>query len=813
MKTTLLSLLTLIIMQSATHLAAVELVRDGKPVAEIVIAEDPLPQVTLAAAELREHIRKISGAELDIVNRPSGTLLPVYVGESSFTRQLGLELDGVENEGYRIVVTNEFVALFGHDEVFPFYPRGFDDASKRPELLKEWQEFAGQEWDFPFLQFYDPRNFNEEFGFSLFDPSGTLFAVYDVLEQLGVRWFMPHHGIGTVIPEKKDVVLALQDEVTEPVFNRRYLRVGWGSDGDTFLWSKRQRLGVSELIWNCHGTSRATRYFDATSHPELFAIMGGDPIPRGGSFLPRLAEPLEEMMASYADAFFRWFPETRHVSVGPADAFTSIDERDVEAGWLKEERGGRGRLSDYVWTFIDGVAEKVAQTHPDKVVMGLAYSYYREPPESFDQLAPNVGVTFCQNRSGFHNPEVRDAILSERKAWNELMQNDEFYVWEYYLWHRGPDHHGTGQLWGVPVIFWNTIVEDARMLRGISQGEYIEAWPLQSRKMWGINHMTMYLQARVYWEPDLDLDAFLNEYYTMFYGPAADEMREFFEFAESVWMRPESRTITQDGGFLRRADVERYFEILGRARAAAGDTVYGERVDLIIEECQPMLTIWQKLQRIGPEFRAPAISARPHVDGDLSKSLWRTAAGEFKPPYYVSRDLNTEVPVDPQTTVMMRWADDDSGLYLAISCAEPEMATLRPAMRINNSISIYDEDFVEIFIERPGRGSFIFVINALGTLLTRASDPLVEPSGLNWNPEIELAVQQHGDRWDIEMFIPRSELDGADVSTADQSWGINVCRTRFLEGGTRTQNSAIAPTHGRFFTPNRFGSLVVDNDS
>ena len=69
----------------------------------------------------------------------------------------------------------------------------------------------------------------------------------------------------------------------------------------------------------------------------------------------------------------------------------------------------------------------------------------------------------------------------------------------------------------------------------------IEAWPLQGGKMWGIDHLTIYLKARLYWEPGLDLAGFLDEYYTLFYGPAAAEMREFFEFAEQVWMRPAPR--------------------------------------------------------------------------------------------------------------------------------------------------------------------------------------------------------------------------------------------------------------------------------
>lgn len=784
------------------------LVRDGVAVAEIVIPEDPVPQVSLAATELRDHIRKISGGELQIVTIPSGKLLPIYVGESPFTRELGVSVDDIEGEVYRIVVTDDYVVLIGHDEIFPFCPPGYDESSKREELQKKWEEFAGAKWEFPFLHIYDPRNYNREYGFSIFDPSGTLFAVYEFLEQLGVRWYMPHHDFGTVIPEKVTVEVADQDEIFQPVFERRYLRVGWGSDRETFLWSKRQRLGLTQLIWNGHGTSEVTRYMNPTDRPELFAFMGGEPIPRGRSYLPRLAEPLEEEMAAYADAFFRYVPEMPHVSVGPADAFTSIDERDVAAGWLREDRGQSARMSDYVWSFIDSVSRRLEGDYPDKTVMGLAYSYYRLPPEDIEKLHRNVGVTYCQHRSSFYQPEVRDQAYAERKAWKEMMQNDELYLWEYYLWHRGPNHHSDGQLWGVPVIFWGIMQDDARELAGVSKGEYIEAWPLQSRLMWGINHMTMYLQARLYWDPNLDRDALLDEYYQVFYGPAAEPMREFFEFAESVWMRPDSRRITAHGGFLRPADVERYFEILERARAAAGDdSDYAKRVNLIYEECQPMLSIWDKLVREGPAIEVVTVRERPVIDGILDESTWRAEDGTFSAPSYRTVTLKTGEDVEPATTAMVRWAADGSGLFIAVSCEEPNMANLRPSMQIDDSVSIYDEDFVEIFIERPDRSAFIIVVNQLGTTLTRATDAAVEPGDLKWNPDLELAVSRQADRWEIEMFIPLESLDNAPPLDASGSWGVNICRSRFVDRGS--QNSAIAPTGGRFFTPNRFGSLIL----
>ena len=89
---------------------AVTLVKDGKPVATIVIADDalaakpakpaggtsstPAAKVHLAALELQRYVEKISGATLPIASagqpRPAGTI--VLVGASPLTESLGLNI-------------------------------------------------------------------------------------------------------------------------------------------------------------------------------------------------------------------------------------------------------------------------------------------------------------------------------------------------------------------------------------------------------------------------------------------------------------------------------------------------------------------------------------------------------------------------------------------------------------------------------------------------------------------------------------------------------------------------------------------------
>ena len=58
----------------------IALVKNGKPVSEIVIPEKPTRSVQMAAFELQHLVQLITGAELTITTRSGKAMLPVYLG-------------------------------------------------------------------------------------------------------------------------------------------------------------------------------------------------------------------------------------------------------------------------------------------------------------------------------------------------------------------------------------------------------------------------------------------------------------------------------------------------------------------------------------------------------------------------------------------------------------------------------------------------------------------------------------------------------------------------------------------------------------
>ncbi|HWL54813.1 MAG TPA: DUF4838 domain-containing protein [Chthoniobacteraceae bacterium] len=625
-------LICLFFLLPTVFLSAADLVVDGKPVSEIIVREEALPQVRFAARELQEHLRKMSGAQVPIVHAPSGRegVYPVYVGEQEATRRLGVSLEKLPMEGYRIVAGDRALVLAGKDFSFGALPPGFKSTDDVPRLTGEWQKLTGRKWSLPYNGLYNPRNLSPELGFSHYDPTGTLFAVYDFLEQLGVRWYYPDTATGTVIPEQRTIAIETQEREASPVFPVRYMRYTFpASDLEGFLWWKRQKLGMAKIFWHAHGTPFVSRVTPQTPNPnpEFFAVVNGETpfgkikAAHGGGTrrtpAPRLAAPLRDEMIDFADEFFKRYPMVDNASAAPADGFVSIDDRDAAAGWDRKERGDRGRFSDYIWNFVNEVAQGVAKKHPDKFITGLAYGYGRAVPLDIDRFSPNLGVVYCQTRSTeMIDPARREEIRKERNDWIAKMGNGEFYIWEYYL-----SHEPRRQLPGVPAIFTRIMQEDAQDLRGKSKGEYVEcSYGRDQMQNPGLNHYPYLVQARLYWDPDLDLPAFLDEYCRKFYGPAAEEMKAFFTHAEKVWMQPGGRKASDENFFLKEADIQRFFEILEAAKTKAGEGLYGKRVAIVANECEPMRGIYG-----AKEAYEKGVAAAKAGDGEAAARHLETA--------------------------------------------------------------------------------------------------------------------------------------------------------------------------------------------
>ena len=90
---------------------------EGGPAATIVLAKDATRSAQFAAVELREHVRRITGATLPIARDDAPVAgRRILVGESAATRRLGLAGSAFKRQEYLVRVTSDTLVLMGRDQ-------------------------------------------------------------------------------------------------------------------------------------------------------------------------------------------------------------------------------------------------------------------------------------------------------------------------------------------------------------------------------------------------------------------------------------------------------------------------------------------------------------------------------------------------------------------------------------------------------------------------------------------------------------------------------------------------------------------------
>ena len=198
----------------------VPVVRGGRPAAVIVLPADPDEDETKAAEELGRYVRRISGAELAVCRpgAPQQGLTQILIGRAAPVSVGGaIRAKGSDAASFALVADGATIAIRG------------------------------------------------------LSPEGTLFGVYELLEQLGVRWFMPGE-LGTVVPRTRDLSLYRQTTVQVPSFGSRWHS---GSRKASWLreWQTRVRMGGPRFP-SSHGIDLGPEgAFEA--HPEYYALVNG----------------------------------------------------------------------------------------------------------------------------------------------------------------------------------------------------------------------------------------------------------------------------------------------------------------------------------------------------------------------------------------------------------------------------------------------------------------------------------------------------------------------------------------------------------
>ncbi|MCK5844720.1 MAG: DUF4838 domain-containing protein, partial [Victivallales bacterium] len=767
------------------------IVKDGKPLAEIVIAENPPRSVPIAAEQLQYYIQRISGAKLQIVNKATSAFpVKIYVGKSSYTDKMGINDKGLKYGAYKIISGKDSLVLLGHDADFTPYKTYVGLEKGRRKNYDDWDVVTKG-------KFYNPMikgRYCKSLKLWASDARGSFNAVCGFLRKLGVRWYFPGE-IGEIVPEKQNISIPKVNKTVHPDFAFRnlyfyYVDFHRGSREEV-LW--QMRLGLNDGketigIGSGFGHGLQNVLVRDKSDPTRFAIFDGkrNVKPPKGVGMPCLSSgSLFKATLKYARVVFDTYPDQRMIDIGPPDGYGSLCQCPLckEKGTF--DRGWSGRMSDYVWDFVNRVAKELYKSHPDRVVNVIAYSGYKQPPLKIDEMSPNLTITICRWRSNFTDPEVKRKSHELTDAWLKKLPSKEIYIWDYYLCNRR-----TGPWVGVPAYFPHVASEDLKFLKGKSKGEFIEisrnhyTWNVPWHAL-AVNHLNSYVTARLYWNADLDIEKLLKEYYDKFYGPAAEQMKAFVDYSEANWPRAIKEVKVIDE--MRR--------LITSARKAAGEGIYGKRVQMLVEYMKPLVAKRAKLaqgRKNVPELIVKDLGkAKLKLDGRLDEPFWK--------------DLKTHVLKNPltggkasvNTTFKVAWAGDS--LYFGIVCHDPNMKELNIGSKEDGNTNIFNGDEIELLLDPPAHSYYQIAFSPSGAMLD-----LDRAKGINtkWASQITVASQINSGDWTLEMVVPiagesQEALDSllgisAGKPTAKSPWYFNLCRQRW-HGKTR-ELSTFSPT-------------------
>ncbi|NLO08201.1 MAG: DUF4838 domain-containing protein, partial [candidate division WS1 bacterium] len=340
----LLPLLALISLASGSS-ADVTLIADGVTMTQIVTGPAPSEKIGIAAEELSYYLQKMSGAEVAVVEAPTGDGGAIVLGPEAVRAEAPeVDLSALGPEGRLIrTLSDGRIVVSGSTEI------------------------------------------------------GTLNAAYDLLHKLGVRWYMPGEA-GEHLPHAATVTLPDTDETFEPSMSYRRIwsaanRLAPQQREEYALWQRRSRMpghfdGTMGHAYANICDPRERGPFN--EHPEYFSLLNGARVAQ--SQICTTNPEVRARAVEYALEHFRQNPQHLMVSLSPNDGHN----------WCQCARcAAEGSASDNALALANHVADALAREMPGKHVAMYAYGPTSPPPaiQARENVVIWIATAFIQGNT------------------------------------------------------------------------------------------------------------------------------------------------------------------------------------------------------------------------------------------------------------------------------------------------------------------------------------------------------------------------------------------------------------------------------
>ena len=499
------------------------LVAEGDAKAVLVLAAEPSPAAKWGATILSDHVFQMSGARLETVSEgklpADDSRTRLLVGESRSAEELGVSASGLGPGGIaiRTFPDSNAMVILGADNLAPI------------------------------------------------DTNGTRYAVTTFLEDaLDVRFLWPGE-LGKVVPKMKTLQVGEMNVRVTPLLVQRKIRMGgaWGDrmakggaqlavDGDDFRkfrdaavatesedagWAGWHRLGGSLRLAAGHSFGDYWERF-GESNPEWFAMAPNGSRDQSASVhRARLCVSNEALRDQIARDRIALIEKTgqKSVAIGPNDGGTTsfcvceeceaLDAPSDRKIMLTDFSPGQNRrqfehvpLTDRYVDFFNGIAERVVAKHPDVWLGADAYSVYSAPPVNAT-LHPNVAIRYVG--ISYTDEERRRQGVADWNAWSKAAS--KIYFRSNLLL--------AGRRQGTLVAYAHKLAED---FGEIAHNNMIGTDLDSCCHNWATQGLNYYVMAKLLWNPDLDIEALLDDYCSSGFGAGGDAVKRYFLRVEEL---------------------------------------------------------------------------------------------------------------------------------------------------------------------------------------------------------------------------------------------------------------------------------------
>lgn len=465
----------------AVTATGMDLVKDGAPTAVVVTADGQMGKgigvrgatnmTSEAARTLIDWVEKITDVRLALTNAAPRGGPAIYIGEAAVAK--GLKLDDLESpsrEGLRVVVKGD-MALIG-----------------------------GQNGE------------------------STVRAVCRFLEKLGCRYFMDpsRHKIdpriGEVYPRTK--TLSVDDFVHAETPGMLYRSI-WGSVFySPTLWRLWNGNGGIEMGMGHSWAAYVSKTEYGATHPEYFTLLDG-----------KRNTNVEWLCTSHPDVrdiFVRKLLEQAKANPKGSFSISPPDNRQYcqcekcraqDDPEHREASSGAISMTTRFLNFYNEIGRRVYKEYPDVTLNFYCYADYTEPPRKREKACPNLVAWIAPIRySRYHRI---DSPVSASKQFEKQVIEGWSQVVDKLAYRTYNANLAESTVPFSKILTWK---HDFPYLKqkgcvGVNNETFVA---------WGIMGPHMYQSIRMMYDPDLDSDALMDDYFSKFYGPAAAPMKAYW---------------------------------------------------------------------------------------------------------------------------------------------------------------------------------------------------------------------------------------------------------------------------------------------